>query len=370
MKAVILVGGEGTRLRPLTLSAPKPMLPVTNRPFLEHVLDYLKSQGIHDVVLSMGYRSDVIERHFGDGKSLGINLSYVVEAIPLGTAGGVKNVESFLDGTFLVLNGDIMTDLDLRAMIAFHQERGARATIALTPVEDPTAYGLVETDPQGRVKRFIEKPRPEDITTNLINAGTYVLERDVLERIPVATYHMFERGVFPDLLSRGQPIYGYHSSCYWIDIGTPAKYLTVNRDILRGEVARLRDDLKAFNGIRVGDAVDVDPSATIVGPAIIGNGVKIEARARISGPTVIGDGCLIGAESIVEESLLWNGVRLAPRVHLNSAILGRDAVVEEDTTISGGSIVSDGCSIGRENRLDRGIRVWPGHTVPSRMISF
>jgi len=346
------------------------MLPVANRPFLEHVLDYLKSQGIQDVVLSMGYRSDVIERHFGDGTTMGVNLSYVVEASPLGTAGGVKNVEAFLDGTFLVLNGDIMTDLDLRAMIDFHRERGAKATISLTPVEDPTAYGLVETDPQGRVHRFIEKPRPEEITTNLINAGTYVLERDVLDLIPAATYHMFERGVFPELLRRNEPIYGYRSSSYWIDIGTPAKYLLVNRDVLRGQVARLRDDLKAFNGIRVGEAGDIDPSATIVGPTIIGNGVKVGARARINGPTVVGDGCVIGAESIVEESVLWSGVRLAPRVCLNGAILGRDAVVDEDTIISGGSIVSDGCSIGRQNRLDQGIRVWPGHTVPPRMISF
>ncbi|MGH2457919.1 MAG: sugar phosphate nucleotidyltransferase, partial [Chloroflexota bacterium] len=275
MKAVILVGGEGTRLRPLTLSAPKPMLPVVNRPFLEHVLDYLKGQGIQDVVLSMGYRSDVIEQHFGDGGSLGVNLSYVVEASPLGTAGGVKNVESFLDDTFLVLNGDIMTDLDLGAMIAFHREHGAKATISLAPVEDPTAYGLVETDARGLVRRFLEKPRPEDVTTNLINAGTYVLEPEVLELIPPATYHMFERGVFPDLLSRNDPIYGYPSSCYWIDIGTPAKYLSVNRDILRGQVQRVWDGLTAFNGIRIGDGAKVDPSSIIVGPVILGRGVQV-----------------------------------------------------------------------------------------------
>ncbi len=370
MKAVILVGGEGTRLRPLTVNLPKPMLPVVNRPFLEHVIEYLKGQGIGDVILSMGYRSDVIEEYFGDGKRLGVDLRLVVESTPLGTAGGVKNVEQFLDGTFLVLNGDIMTDLDLRAMIAFHRERGSKATISLTPVDDPTAYGLVETDAQGRVQRFIEKPRPEDITTNLINAGTYVLEREVLDLIPSAKYHMFERGVFPDLLSRNHPIYGYRSNSYWIDIGTPAKYLSVNRDILHGRVARLQSELKSYEGIRVGEGADIDPSAVLVGPVILGQRVKVGARARVTGPTVIGDDSVIGPDSVVEESILWSKVRIAGRVQLKGAILGRDTVVEQDSSILGGAIVSDSCSVGKDNKLDRGIRVWPGHSIGPRMISF
>lgn len=370
MKAVILVGGQGTRLRPLTVTVPKPMLAVANRPFLEHTLEYLKGQGIDDIILSMGYRSDVIERHFGDGTGYGVNLTFVVEASPLGTAGGVKNVAHLLSGPFVVFNGDILTDLDLRAMIAFHQRRGAMATISLTPVDDPTAYGLVETGADGRVHRFLEKPRPEDITTNLINAGTYILEPEVLDLIPEGKYHLFERGVFPDLLARRDPIFGFRSDSYWIDIGTPSKYLTVNRDILLGRIERLRAGLGLANGIRLGQGVVVDPTATVTGPAILGDGVRIEAGARISGPVAIGEGCTIGPGGTVEEAILWPGVRLGARVKVNGSILGRDVTVEDDSTVHGGSIVADGCSIGRENRLDREIRVWPSRSIPPNTLSF
>jgi mannose-1-phosphate guanylyltransferase len=370
MKAVILVGGEGTRLRPLTVNVPKPMLPVVNRPFLEHVLEYLKSHGIHDVILSMGYRSEVIERHFGDGKDFGINLRYVVESSPLGTAGGVKNVERYIDGTFLVFNGDILTDLDLRAMIDFHRRRGAKATISLTPVDDPTSYGLVETDTDGHVQRFIEKPRLEDVTTNLINAGTYILEPDVLDLIPADTYHMFERGVFPDLLSRHDPIYGYRSDAYWIDIGTPAKYMSVQRDILNGRIQRLGTTLVPSSGIRIGTGTVIDPSAKMTGPAVLGDGVRVAAGARISGPVVVGDDCSIGPDAIVEEAILWPRVRITARAKLSGAILGADVVVEDDSAVVGGAVVADGCTIGPENRLDRGIRIWPGHAIPRKTISF
>lgn len=370
MKAIILVGGEGTRLRPLTVNLPKPMLPVVNRPFLEHVFEYLKGHGISEVILSMGYRSEVIERHFGDGSAFGIDLKYVVESSPRGTAGGVKNVERYVDGTFLVFNGDILTDLDLRAMIDFHRQQGAKATISLTPVEDPTAYGLVETDSTGRVRRFIEKPRPEDVTTNLINAGTYVLDPEVLDLIPPDAYHMFERGVFPDLLARRDPIYGYRSDCYWIDIGTPSKYLAVQRDILNGRVQHLADKVADVTGARVGNGVSVDPSAKIEGPAILGDGVTVAAGARLSGPVVIGNNCTIGPGAVVEEAIIWSGASVGARVKVIGSILGRDVVVEDDATIVGGTIVADGCSIGSENRLDQGIRIWPGRAIPPKTISF
>ncbi len=370
MKAVILVGGEGTRLRPLTVNLPKPMLPVVNRPFLEHVLAYLKDHGITDVILSMGYRSEVIEKHFGDGSDFGIRLRYVVEASPLGTAGGVKNVAQYVDGTFLVLNGDILTDLDLGAMIDFHRQNGAKATISLTPVEDPTAYGLVETDATGRVRRFIEKPRLEDVTTNFINAGTYVLEPEVLDLIPPATYYMFERGVFPELLSRRDPVYGFRSDCYWIDIGTPAKYLTVQRDILNGRVQHLSRRLAGGRGFRAGKGAAVDPSVTVIGPAILGDRVRIAAGARISGPVVIGDGCVIGPGTTIEEAILWSGVKIGARVKLSGSILGRDVVVDDDAIVTGGAVIADGCSIGSENRLDQAIRIWPGRSIPPRTITF
>ncbi len=370
MKAIILVGGEGTRLRPLTVNLPKPMLPVVNRPFLEHVFEYLKGHGISDVILSMGYRSEVIEEHFGDGSNFGINLKYVVESSPLGTAGGVKNVAQHVDGTFLVFNGDILTDLDLRALIEFHRQHGAKATISLTPVEDPTAYGLVETEATGRVRRFIEKPRPEDVTTNLINAGTYVLEPDVLDLIPRDAYYMFERGVFLDLLARQDPLFGYRSDCYWIDIGTPAKYLTVQRDILNGRVRHLANRVADGAAPRIGAGATVDPTAKILGPAILGDGVTVAADAQISGPAVIGNNCVIGPGAVVEEAIIWSGARIGARVKVIGSILGRGVVVDDDVTVAGGAIVADGCSIGSENRLDQAIRIWPGRSIPPRTITF
>ena len=370
MKAVILVGGEGTRLRPLTVNVPKPMLPVINRPFLELVFSYLKSQGISDVILSMGYRSDVIERHFGDGTGYGVNLKFVVESSPLGTAGGVKNVEQFIDGPFFVFNGDILTDLDLVAMLEAHRERQAKATIALTPVEDPTAYGLVETDGDGRVRRFLEKPKPEEITTNLINAGTYILEPEVLDLIPSGSYHMFERGVFPELLRRGDPLFGYASDCYWIDIGTPVKYRAVHRDILEGRVKRWNGAVTLHSGVRVGKDVSIAPTAKVSGSVVLGDRVCIEAGACVEGPTTIGTGSTIGANSTVSGAILWNNVRIGRDVKLDDCIVGNEAIVEDGSSIAGGSIVSDQCVIGTENRLDRAIRVWPGCVLGARAISF
>ncbi|HLG50119.1 MAG TPA: NDP-sugar synthase [Chloroflexota bacterium] len=370
MKAVILVGGEGTRLRPLTVKAPKPMLPVVNRPFLELVIAYLRRHGIQDVILSMGYRSEVIEAYFGDGQRFGVNLAYVVESSPLGTAGGVKNVEKYIDGTFFVFNGDILTDLDLGAMLQFHRERGACATLALTPVDDPSAYGLVETDPDGRVRRFVEKPRPDQITTNLINAGTYILEPEILERIPPDTYYMFERGVFPSLLDRGSPLFGYPSDCYWIDIGTPARYIAVHRDVLSGRVEHLRESVPIGTAVTAGAGTRIDPGATIDGPVVLGEGVQIEAGARVRGPAVIGDGCLIGPESEVDGAILWRKVRLGARVILRECVIGNNATVDDDSVISGGAIVSDGCRIGCRNHLDRAVRIWPDASIAPNTISF
>lgn len=370
MQAVILVGGEGTRLRPLTVNVPKPMLPLANRPFLEHVLANLRDQGIDEVILSMGYRSEVIEQHVGDGERFGVSVRFVVESSPLGTAGGVKNVARYIRGRFFVFNGDILTDLDLQAMLEFHQQRQATATIALTPVDDPTAYGLVETDGAQRVQRFLEKPRAEEVTTNLINAGTYVLEPRVLDLIPEGTYHMFERGVFPELLQRGDRLFGYSSDCYWIDIGTPAKYLAVHQDVLSGRVRRIAGGQFRPDRVEVGRAASIDPSVTLQGPILIGDSVRIEAGCRIEGPTTIGDGSTIGPRTTIARSVLWDQVRIGAQATLADCIIGTGVVVDDDVAIAGGAVVSDGCVVGRENRLDRAVRIWPGRTLAPRTITF
>lgn len=223
MKGVILVGGEGTRMRPLTCNTAKAMLPVLNQPFLGHMIRYLREGGINDIIFALCYLPDNIKRYFGDGSQFGVKLTYVVEESPLGTAGGVKNAAAYLDDLFFVFNGDIVTDIDLRAMLSFHRRRKAKATIALTPVEDPSHYGVVETNAQGRVKRFIEKPPREEATTNMINAGIYILDPQVLNDVPPRTFFMFERHLFPLLLEKGVPIYGFPCDAYWIDMGTPGK---------------------------------------------------------------------------------------------------------------------------------------------------
>lgn len=205
MKAVILVGGEGTRLRPLTYSTPKPMVPILNRPFLEHMLKYMKSHHINDVILALCYLPDHIRAYFGNGSDYGVKLTYDVETSPLGTAGAVKNVAQHLDETFFVFNGDVFTDLNLTAMLDTHRKKSSKATIALTPVDDPSMYGVVETDTNDRVKRFVEKPKREEATTNMINAGIYILEPELLEYIPANQNYMFERGLFPLLLEQGDP---------------------------------------------------------------------------------------------------------------------------------------------------------------------
>ena len=370
MKAVILVGGEGTRLRPLTCNTPKAMLPLANRPFLEHIFDYLKHYGIWEVVLSMGYKPDAIEKHFGDGSDFGINLTYVVEDKPLGTAGGVKNVEQHIDGTCLVFNGDILTDLDLSAIIDFHRQNKGKVSIALIPVEDPTAYGLVETDANQRVTAFIEKPTPDRVTTNLINAGTYVMEPDVLDLVPPDTYYMFERGVFPELLARGEPVFGYPYNGYWMDIGTPAKYLAAHHDLLTGRLDRDLPGSLLREDVWIGERCEIPLTARLSGPVVLGDRVYIEGGATIVGPTVIGDDCHIGPGACVEGSVIWSGTTIGPQANVRNSLVGRGCTVAGGAWLTGGTVVADGAAIGPGNRLDRGVRIWPGKTIEENTITF
>ena len=244
MTAVVLVGGPGTRLRPLTDDRPKSLVPVMNRPVMEHTIAYLKRFGIEDIVLTLSYLPDSIMQVFGDGSRYGARLVYCLEKEPLGTAGAVKNAEKYIDSTFVVLNGDIFTDLDLADMMTFHREQGATATISLSWVEDPSAFGVVETD-NGRVKRFIEKPPRAEATSHWINAGIYVLEPSVLGHIPDGQHYMFEKGLFPRILELGLPVYGYPYRGYWLDMGTPEKYFGVNMDMLS---SRLKSPFAAATG--------------------------------------------------------------------------------------------------------------------------
>jgi len=370
VKAIILVGGEGLRLRPLTCNIPKPMVSVVNKPFLEHMLDNLKRHHIDEIILATCYLPEQIQQHFENCGNLGMSLTYAFEETPLGTGGAVKNAEQFLDDTFIVSNGDIFSDLDLTDMIRFHRDHKAKATIALTPVEDPSAYGVVETDSQGRVKCFIEKPSKETATTNLINAGTYILEPDVLELIPTGVHHMLERGLFPDLVERNIPFYGYRSNAYWIDIGVPEDYLKLHHDILMGKAIARFPGKSIADDIWLEDGGDIHPSTKIIGPVVIGQGCAIKQGTRISGPTVLGAGCTVGQGTTIDEAILWQNVRLGEDAMVRNSVIGNNSSIGDGTWIIDGSIVSDNTTIGSGNRLEHGIRIWPGSTIEDNAISF
>lgn len=356
MKALILVGGEGTRLQPLTCNIPKAMVPILNRPFLEHLLRYLEKHGVRDIILAMGYIPDLIQSHLGNGAQFGVQITYVVEESPLGTAGAVKNAGTFLDGPFIVLNGDILTEIDLTDMIKHHREIKPQASIALTPVDNPTAYGVVETDARGTVQRFVEKPGWDKVTTNMINAGIYILEPEVLAHIPAGTPFMFERHVFPQLLEMGKLIYGYPSDAYWIDIGTPEKYLKANHDLL----------LEWGNAsVKIEGESQIHQLAHIEGPVLLGEGCVIATDVQIKGPSVLGPRCQIAKGVVLEGSVLWEGSQVAEETILRNCVVGSCGCIESNCHILEDCVLGDNVTVGKGSRLDPGARIWPDSHMES-----
>lgn len=359
MKAVLLVGGEGTRLRPLTLNTPKSMVPIANRPFLEHMIEYLKGHGIDDIILTLCYLPDRTRLHFGDGSNFGVKLTYALEDTPLGTAGAVKNVAECLDETFFVFNGDTYTDIDLTAMMEFHHNSGAKVTIALTPVEDPTIYGVVETSAGGRVQRFIEKPHRDAVTTNMINAGAYIIAPEVLSHIPNGLNFSFEHGLFPLLLKRGDPVYGFQSDAYWIDIGTPEKYLMLHHDLLEGRIARVFPGKPAGEGIWLEEGCNIHTQAQLEGTVIIGRNCVIGSMAHIKGPSIIGHNCIIDADSLVDGSVIWQNAQLGRKVSIRNCVIGENVVIGERTQCMEGCVLGSNVVVGSDQILEQGIKVWP-----------
>jgi mannose-1-phosphate guanylyltransferase len=359
MKAVILVGGEGTRLRPLTCHTTKAMVPILNKPFLEHLLGYLKGHGITDITLAMSYLPQGIKSYFGDGARLGVNLSYLIEEEPLGTAGAVKNAQSYLDDSFLMLNGDVFTDLDITAMIAFHRERKAAATIALTPVEDPTAYGLIETDNDSRITRFIEKPSWEEVTTNTINAGIYVLEPDILSWIPPSKQVSIERETFQQLLAQGEPVYAYVSSAYWLDMGTPEKYLRLNHDLLS----------KALTPIETSEGSQIDPSADIKAPVLIGKGCTIGPKVKLKGPAVLGPECRLEEGATIEGAVLWNQVSVGRKAILRNCIVASRCQIGEDSQVGENCVLGERVVVGKNSQVTQGSRVRPDKRIAPGVVA-
>lgn len=349
VEAVILVGGKGTRLRPLTLSAPKPMLPTAGKPFLTHLLSRIRDAGIRRVVLGTSFKAEVFEEYFGDGSELGLELSYVVETEPLGTGGGIRNVLSALRAeNVLVFNGDVLGGSDIRAVVRTHREKDADVTMHLVRVADPRAFGCVPTDGDGRVTAFLEKT--QDPPTDQINAGCYVFKRSVIEEIPSGRPVSVEREVFPKLLNDGRKLYGHVDYGYWRDMGTPEDFVAGSSDLVRGIAPSA-----ALDGTRgeclIHPGASVAPGALVIGGSVVGRGAEIGAGARLDGAVVF-DGVRVEAGAIVERSIIGFGAHIGPRARIREAVIG------------------DGASVGARCELLHGARVWPGVQLPDGGVRF
>lgn len=340
MQALILAGGKGTRLRPLTVYTPKPIVPVLNRPFLLYQIEILRQAGIKNITLSLNYQPDKIEQQLGDGTNYGVNLRYVTEPNPMGTGGAYKYAADAVRETTVVFNGDVLTNLDVFKVIGFHQQKKADATIVLTPVENPAAYGLVETDADGRVLRFLEKPKPEDLTdltTSNINAGIYILEPGVLDLIPEGENTSFEYNVFPELLRREKEFFAFvMSKNYWRDIGTPASYLQAHHDFLSGKI-------KGFKIEKSAEA-DVATTAMVDNSSILGEGCVVKPNARIVN-SVIGAGVHIEEKAVVENSVIWAHTRVSTQAQIRDAIVGRSCHIGRNATVGSGAVLGDKTSL-------------------------
>jgi mannose-1-phosphate guanylyltransferase len=332
MRAVVLVGGFGTRLRPLTHHRPKQMLPIVNRPMIEHVVGHLANYGVDDVVLSLGYRPDAFSAAYPDGRCAGATLHYAIEPEPLDTAGAIRfaALDAGIDERFLVLNGDVLTDLDIGAFLAFHESRGAEATIALHRVDDPSRYGVVPTDGEGRVIQFVEKPPRGEAPTDLINAGTYIVEPAVVDRIPDGRRVSVERETFPAMVA-DRSLYALDDGCYWIDTGTPCEYVQAQIDLV--------------DGVRGAPVEGIHQSA------------EVSADASVK-RAVVGAGAVIAAGARVEVAVLLAGAGVEADAVVDGSVIGERAVVGAGAHVTGGSVVGDGHVVGRGERLD-GVRV-PG----------
>lgn len=361
MKAVVLVGGEGTRLRPLTETIPKPLVPLVDRPFLHQVLDHLGAHGVHEVILSSSYleasfEAFLAERH-GDPA-----VAWITEASPLGTAGAIANAAARLDETFLVLNGDILVDLDFQRLVERHAERKASATLALVRVPDPSAFGLVPVDGDGRVAAFLEKPGADEDrwVTDLINAGVYVLEPSVLDHVPPGRPSSFERDLFPRLLASGAPVYGYELHGYWRDLGTPIAYLQAQADLLEGRLHLPINATERRRNQYVADNAEIADGAVLRGPVMVGAGVRIEDEARVFGPSVLGPGSVVSGGARLERSVLLENARLESGAKVSDSIVGSEVIVGSGAVVGDGTILGDRVVIEGGNVLAGGLRVAPG----------
>jgi mannose-1-phosphate guanylyltransferase len=364
LQALILAGGEGTRLRPLTSTIAKPVVPLAGRPFLSYMLEWLGEHGVGEAILSCGFLADSVRDVLGDGSDYGVRLSYIEEPRPLGTGGAVKFAEPRLEERFLVLNGDVLADIDLTAQLEAHERTGALLTIALYGVEDTSAYGTVRCAHDGSVVEFVEKPGPEHAGPGLINAGAYVVERGVLHTMgPAGTTISIEREVFPRLIGSG--LYGYAASGYWLDIGTPERYLQATYDILDLNVLTAVGRRIAAAGSLVAD--DVSLEGHIISPAVVDRGCEIGAGAIVGGRTVLGAGVTVGAGAHVEGSVLLDGASVGERSTISSSIIGPEVIIGDRCHVQY-AVLGEGAGLGSDSVLEAGARIFPGVRLPEGAI--
>ncbi|MFT7645635.1 MAG: mannose-1-phosphate guanylyltransferase/phosphomannomutase [Candidatus Poriferisodalaceae bacterium] len=366
MKAVIMAGGEGTRLRPLTSNQPKPLMPIANRAMMEHVIDLLRTHNITDIIVTLAFMPDAIRNHFGDGSDLGVKLTYVVEHEPLGTAGSVRNAAHLLDEPFLVISGDVLTDIDLGAIIAFHHEKEAMVTIGLTPVENPLEFGIVITSADGMIERFLEKPTWGQVFSDTVNTGIFVLDPSVLDEVEPGRQVDFSGEVFPKLLRNGAPLYGAVAHGYWEDVGTLDSYLRAHRDVLDGTVDVHVPGFEVRDGVWLGEGAELHPEATVVGPAIIGANCRVEGGALIGAYSVVGNDTRIRAGAKLERVVLHDHGFVGRNVQLRGAVAGRSCDFRDGCRIEEGAVLGDEVFVGAGAVINQDVRVFPRKTIEAQ----
>jgi mannose-1-phosphate guanylyltransferase/phosphomannomutase len=359
-----MAGGEGTRLRPMTANQPKPLLPVVNRPIMEHVLRLLKRHGFDETVVTVQFLASLVRTYFGDGDELDMHLSYATEEKPLGTAGSVKNAEEALrDDSFLVISGDALTDIDLGAVVAAHRERGALVTVCLTRVPDPLEFGIVVTDEAGRVERFLEKPTWGQVFTDTVNTGIYVMEPEVFEHVARGEQVDWAGDVFPALLRAGAPVYGHVAEGYWEDVGTHESYLRAQADVLHRRVDVAIDGFEVAPSVWVGEGAEVDPDAVVEGPAYIGGFAKVEAGAELRPLTVLGSNVVVKGGAFLERAVVHDNVFIGPQAVLRGCVIGKNTDIMRAARIEEGAVVGDECVVEQEAYLSHGVKVYPFKTI-------
>ncbi|MBD1936967.1 mannose-1-phosphate guanyltransferase [Microcoleus sp. FACHB-68] len=366
MRAVLMAGGSGTRLRPLTCDLPKPMVPILNRPIAEHIINLLRRHNITEIIATLHYLPDVMRDYFQDGSDFGVQMTYAVEEDqPLGTAGCVKNIAELLDQTFLVISGDSITDFNLAAAIQYHKQKRSKATIVLTHVPNPIEFGVVITDKEGRIRRFLEKPSTSEIFSDTVNTGIYILEPEVLEYLPANQESDFSKDLFPLLLEQNEPMYGYVAEGYWCDVGNLDAYRSAQYDGLHNKVKLDFAYEERSVGLWIGQNTYIDSTAHIETPALVGNNCRIGPRVQIDAGTVIGDNVTIGADADIKRPIIWNGVIVGDEAHLRACVTARGVRVDRRAHVLEGAVVGALSSVGEEAQVSPNVRVWPSKNIES-----